>query len=336
MTNRPTTDDADHQDDRTSEYLWRPDAEPEPEIARLERTLAPARYRGTAPPWPVRTWTAPARLVAIAAMLAVVAGVATFVVRRPASSPLPPSGWGVERLAGSATVGARPLVERDRLGVGEWLETGSTARVEVAVADIGAVTVHPNSRVRLLTTDPDREHRLQLARGRIDAFIVAPPRLFFVDTPAAVAVDLGCAYTLVVDEGGDGALEVTLGWVMLETDGRHAIVPTGARCPIRAGRGPGTPYFDDAPPSLREALARLETAGADDGAALEAILAASRPRDRLSLWHLIERVTPADRERVVDAMLAFEPLPPDVTRDAVLTLDRAALDAWWRDLEPAW
>ncbi len=336
MTNRPTADNLDRQDDRASDYLWRPDADPDPGIARLERTLAPARYRGSAPPWPGRAWTSPARLVAIAAMLAVVAGVAAVVLRRPAPSALPPGGWGVERLAGSATVGARPLVERDRLGVGEWLETGSAARVEVAVADIGAVTVHPNSRVRLLTTDTDREHRLQLARGRIDAFIVAPPRLFFVDTPAAVAVDLGCAYTLVVDERGDGALEVTLGWVMLETDGRHSIVPTGARCPIRAGRGPGTPYFDDAPPSLREALTQHEYANGADGTALNAILAAARPRDRLSLWHLIERVTPADRERVVDAMLAFEPLPPDVTRDAVLTLDRAALDSWWRDLEHAW
>ena len=32
---------------------------------------------------------------------------------------------------------------------------------------------------------------LALARGKMEAFIWAPPRQFFVDTPSAVAVDLG-------------------------------------------------------------------------------------------------------------------------------------------------
>jgi hypothetical protein len=38
--------------------------------------------------------------------------------------------------------------------------------------------------------------------------IWAPPRLFFVDTPSAVAADLGCSYTLEVKDDGAGVLRV--------------------------------------------------------------------------------------------------------------------------------
>jgi len=37
--------------------------------------------------------------------------------------------------------------------------------------------------------------------------------VFVVDTPSASAIDLGCAYTLHVNEDGSGTLRTTLGWV---------------------------------------------------------------------------------------------------------------------------
>jgi hypothetical protein len=49
----------------------------------------------------------------------------------------------------------------------------------------------------------------------------------------------------------------------------------------------------------------------------------------MTLWHLISRVPSADRAAVVDALAARVPMPPAVARDAVLRLDRAALDQWW-------
>jgi hypothetical protein len=78
-----------------------------------------------------------------------------------------------------------------------------------------SVDIDENTRVRLLETQPT-EHRLELARGKMSAHIWAPPRLFFVNTPSAVAADLGCAYTLEVDDQGSSLLRVTSGWVALE------------------------------------------------------------------------------------------------------------------------
>src|SRR4029434_1808199 len=111
----------------------------------------------------------------------------------------------------------------------EWLETDGRSRAQIAVGSIGNVDIDENTRVRLLQTEPT-EHRLELARGKMSARIWAPPRLFFVDTPSAVAADLGCAYTLEVEKHGGSLLRVTSGWVALELKDRESIVPTRAAC----------------------------------------------------------------------------------------------------------
>jgi hypothetical protein len=218
-----------------------------------------------------------------------------------------------------------------RLGVGQWLETDGVSKAKIDVADIGHVEVQPNTRIRLVETGP-YEHRLALARGAMEAQIMAPPRLFFVETPSAVAVDLGCAYTLEVDEAGRGLLRVTLGWVAFEREGRESVVPAGARCQTRPGVGPGTPAFEDAPLALRNALTwfDFEQGGAP---ALEAVLAAARQRDSLTLWHLLPRAAAAERGSVYDRLKALIPPPEPVTREGIMRLDPHLLSLWWEAIE---
>jgi hypothetical protein len=173
-----------------------------------------------------------------------------------------------------------------------WIETDSHSSATIKIGEIGSVEVAPNTRVRVVTERPD-EHRLALARGEIRAKITAPPRLFFVDTASGVAVDLGCEYTLQTDEDGAGLLSVTKGWVLFQWKGHESLVPAGASCRTIPRLGPGVPYFDDAPESLKQ-----------DGP-LDAILADARARDTLTLWHLLSRVAPRDRGRVVDRIAAL-------------------------------
>lgn len=235
-------------------------------------------------------------------------------------------GWVVVSLDGAPIVGSSRLASEGELGVGEALETDASSRARIDVADIGRVDVGPNSRVRLVGTGPD-EHRLALDRGSLKALVVAPPRLFVVDTPSAVAVDYGCAYTLTVDDSGATLLRVTAGWVALVRGGRESMVPSGAACATRPGIGPGTPYFEDASDALRAALERIDFEGASEHA-VSTVLAEARERDAITLWHLLPRVEGDARARVYDRLAELVPPPESVTREAVLALDRTALDAW--------
>jgi hypothetical protein len=222
----------------------------------------------------------------------------------------------------------------DRMSIGEWIETDSASRARIKIGEIGTVDIAPNTRMQLLAARPN-EHRLNLARGLISAQILAPPRLFFVETASTTVVDLGCAYTMEVDEAGVGRLRVTSGWASLEWDQVESLVPAGASCPTRPGVGPGTPAFDDASERLRQALFEFDYS--DGGSrAVDAVLAESRQRDTLTLWHLLSRVAPDQRPRIFDRMVALTPLPNGVTRERALVLDPATLKLWREELAWTW
>jgi hypothetical protein len=248
------------------------------------------------------------------------------------------SGWQVARLDGAPRIGSESVSNKSRLGVGQWLETDANSRAQLDVANIGNVEIDPNTRVRLLQTS-NSEHRLELARGRLSARISAPPKLFFVNTPSGVAEDMGCAYTLEVDDAGNSLLHVTAGWVSMQLNGRESAVPAGAACATRTGFGPGTPYFEDASETFRKALTKVDfeagSLAASKGAVLGTVLAEARQRDAMTLWYLLARVEPADRLAVYGRLAALVSPPKGTTQEGLLSLDRAMLDSWREEIDKA-
>lgn len=273
----------------------------------IHARLAPAERRR---PW----WRAPA--LRIAAGLLIIAAGALVLARQQAAG-------GRWRLASLDGAGARPRT----FAAGESLATGG-ARALLEVGTIGHVEVDTATVLRLVESRATAQ-RLALVRGTIHARITAPPRLFVVETPAGVAVDLGCAYTLTVDSAGVSTLHVTLGWVAMETGPGSALVPAGFRVRSRPGGGAATPWADDAPERLVRAVRAFD---GGEVAALDTALAAARPRDAITLWHLLSRTDGARREQVFAALAALAPPPDGVTRERLLALDAMALRLWWQEL----
>lgn len=346
------------KDERQDDYLWDGSGEPDPEVERLERMLSQFRSNRPAPQFdqaashPSRGWLAALRssgwprLAPVAATL-LIAVAGWLMVRRsslpalhPSSAtpesatPSRPAGWEVSTIAGTPVIGSSRITAAGRLAVGQTLVTDAAAQASIRVEEIGEVEVEPNTRLRLLEAR-DARHWLALERGTIEASIWAPPGQFVVDTPSATAVDLGCVYTLHVDDSGAGLLRTTLGWVGFKLKGRESFIPAGAVCATRPGVGPGTPYFDDASEPFRAALTRFDfdaLTPEQRAAALDVVLGQARPRDALTLWHLLARTEGATRARVYARLAALAPPPQGVARSGVLEGDRAMLDLWWNSL----
>lgn len=280
------------------DYLWDRSGEPDPDIEHLERALAPLRYRHRELR-PRRSWTvvggAVAALAAAAALLVAVVPVAR------------PTGWQVAGIA---------------LTAGQVVRTGALSQVTLEADDVGKVDLGPNSELHASSG-----RKLLLERGTLHAFIWAPAREFVVDTPSASAVDLGCEYTLQVDPAGNGLLRVEMGWVAFQHGSIESFIPAGAECVTSRRRGPGIPFYADS--QLRASIAAWEHG---DFTALPAILNAARPRDALTLWHLLTRVPAGQRGDVYDRFAQLVTLPPEATRAAVLQRDPHALDMCWNAL----
>ena len=331
------------------EYLWDGSGEADAEVVRLERALGKFRHVGRAPVLP-KILAAPGResatdlrgarlwfqFAAVAASAMVTLSI-WMGLRVHSESLATGSAWGVEQVAGAPRVGMKTIGgahEKGTLRIGQTLETDQQSRASISVSDVGQVDIDPETRLRLKESRTSRT-RLELERGTIHAMIWAPPGEFLVDTPSALAVDLGCAYTLQVDDSGAGLLRTRMGWVGFRLNGRDAFIPAGAVGETRPGIGPGTPYFEDAPGELREALREFDFAKLSDSertAKLAIVLARARKADALTLWHLLSRASVADRGKVFDTLNASVLAPSGVTREGIEQGEQRMLDAWWNEL----
>jgi FecR-like protein len=328
------------------DYLWDGSGEPDPEVQKLEKTLGRYRHNQPAPKFDELAEIQPAKrrirffnfrfsfqLAAVAATL-LVALTLFYFLRGPNSGVNSGPTWDVARLEGTPRVGWHSLGEKSgsgKLGIGQTLVTDSSSRASIRLDETGRVEVDASSRLRLVTNGPGHK-RLSLERGTIHAVIWAPPGEFVVDTPSAVAVDLGCVYTLHVDDSGAGLLRTTMGWVGFQLNGHESFIPAGAVCKTRPKIGPGTPYMEDASAAFQEALSRFDfesISPAERNALLGILLTDARKEDAMTLWHLLSRVSDADRPGVYDRLATLAPPPSGVTPEGILRLDRTMLDAWW-------
>ena len=309
-------------DDR---YLWDRTGPPDPDVARLEEALGPLGHKSGIPALPQRRSVLARRLLAVAALLAAACG-ALWIARRDYAFE-----WRAERLEGEPLLGSTRISQAVRLPVGGRIETNASSRAKLGIGGVAVIMIAPNSRLRLVRSRLTEE-RLALERGRISANISAPPRVFLVETPSAVAVDLGCSYTLEVDESGTGLLRVETGWVAFERSGRESIVPAGAVCATRTATGPQTPYYEDSTAAFRRALAAID-AGSGETGDLSTLLSEARRRDGLTLWHLLASGPETDRERVRARLAQLVPPPSGVTPAGALRGDRRMLELWRDELD---
>lgn len=213
-----------------------------------------------------------------------------------------------------------------QLAVGGVLATNESTRAQLSIGNIGRVELEPKTRIRLLKARA-KEHRIALDIGKMHAMVWAPPKLFFVETPSALAIDLGCAYTLEVTDSGNSILRVTIGYVAFVNNGRQSVVPSGAICETRPGIGPGTPFYEDVSQKFRDALVQYDFYNGDENA-LKTLLAEARSDDNLTLWHLLLKENPENRAMLYDRLASFRKPPKGVTREGIINLDRNMLNLW--------
>ena len=318
--------------DSADEYLWDKSGEANPEVLRLERLLTRFQHDRPAPvfpegvhyphwhlfPLPLR-WLIPAATMAVVAVLVLV-----VVLNRNKQIPSAVAGWHVSGQVGAAHISSLSQV----------LETGKRSRVTLRDEDVGQIEVDANTRLRWLKNREDRA-RMVLDRGTIHALIWAPPGQFVVDTPSALTVDLGCAYTLQVDDSGAGLVRTSLGWVGFKLNGRESFIPAGAACRTRPKLGPGSPYFEDASPNFIAALARFDfddRTPEQQAKDLTIVLNEARKRDALTVWHLLSRVDRSQRLSVYERLRLLAPPEAGVSQQGILRLDQTMLDRWWNEL----
>ncbi|HWR54251.1 MAG TPA: FecR domain-containing protein [Bryobacteraceae bacterium] len=321
-----------------NDYLWDRSGSPDPEVERLERVLGMLRHRNGAVAAPVVSATR-RRWLPVAAAAAVIG--AAIALQWPWAGTPESTPWIVTAIEAPADAS---LNQGSALRTGQSIRTGRATNVTLEAEGFGRIELKPDSELQVLASRQGRQS-LSLPRGTIHALIWAPPRRFVVNTPSAKAIDLGCEYTLTVDQRGDGLVRVQTGWVAFQHEDRESFIPAGAACATTKRHGPGTPYFEDASEAFRRSLSGFDqTAGRDD---LDTVLQEARRRDAVTVWHLLRRVPASERGAVFDRFAELVEVPAGVTREAIVAGDESMLDEcwnalglesaeWWREWKRDW
>lgn len=305
-----------------SDYLWDRSGQPDPEIQRLENLLSGFAHDG------LRAEKLPRRRILLAGAILLCAGLTGYGV------------WHLGQGAPATDVKLRVVGEDRLLAESEWFDATNVSRelrLERSDTWLGGFTLDPGSRLQARQIRDDVA-QLYLDKGRMEAFVTldAHPRFVQTRTPATNCVDLGCQYTLTVDEAGDSVVVVTLGRVAFEDNGREVYVPQGATCRASKARGAGTPRYQDAPQPLVQALDAMDAAhdkSPDERLRLcNKVLGAvplEDPRHCLSIFHFLQ-----DRDRKVAAAarewLAIHLVPRSMQNDRDEMKQYLEDNYWWK------
>jgi hypothetical protein len=323
--------------EETERYLWDGTGAVDAEVARLESSLRAYRLGGAPLKDPAAAvvvrrrylrWLVPACAVAVGCVLIVV-GVGEWRLRWHTNE-----AWSVSTVEGRPVVNGAVIGARGEFGVGQILETDAASSADVRVARIGVIRVEPGSRLELVSTRRGK-HRISLKQGTISAQLWAPPWSLEMETPSAMAFDLGCKFTLTVMPDGSGLMRVSSGWVELESGDAQTLVPAGTVAITRGGYAPGSPFYEDATEDFKSALEDLNF-GAVDSAhrerALHVIVNEARAKDVVTLFNLMAHAGVYEREMLYARAAALDPPPPGVTREGILAWDSAMMNRWWGTL----
>lgn len=311
----------------SGDYLWNPSSEPDTEIVALEHALRGYRFQPRAPQ--VFSARKPWIRIGAAAAVVVMAGAGGWMTWRLTR----PEPWSVEAIAGLPSVkDGRGNVTRT-LRAGAQVETDGRSVARVVVGRIGIADLEPGSLMDVVRDDAG-QHRLSLRRGTMNARVWARPRFFVVETPSALAVDLGCVYTLRVDSVGRGILAVSYGEVELSGSGRASLVVAGTAAGMDS-TGPGIPYPVASSIGFQQAVQRADH-DTLDAASLDLLLREATAQGTITLWHLLSRADVRERAALYDRLAQLAPAPKGVARAEALRLEPAAINAWKATLRPMW
>ncbi len=230
-------------------------------------------------------------------------------VKRP-FAPLRPAWFGYA-LAATVVIGCFLSWRLWPVKKSDWMMNGVAVpmnrivkldqNAEVEVGRIGRVRFASGSRFRILRSDGEHEV-MELLEGKFDAFIIADPYVFQVQTPPAKLDDLGCAYEVIVDGAGNGKVSVTSGWVRVNAQKQESLVRQGYEVDLVKGQAPSLP---------RRTMD-------------------SQEKDVLQLLHRLWREPLAEsRGEAFDQLAVIYPPPAGVTRERALSGDPKIVSDYW-------
>lgn len=245
-----------------------------------------------------------------------------------------PTYWKVVSVKGSPKINDMNIVSSDSVKEGQWITTDSVSIAELIIADIGKVTIEPDSKV-ILVKGADSTQQIFVEYGMVNTENKSGDnRSFKVGIPSAVAENKGGSYSLKIDKNGDGMIVVKSGKVDVLSANKNAIVPAGNIVMTKNGLGVGTPFNEQSSPGFKNALFNFDFGNCND-ACMNVIIKNAKMTDAVSLLNILNggKAVTETKEEIYNKVVTLIPPRAPVHKDSLEFFDEKELEIWIDDIQ---
>lgn len=142
----------------------------------------------------------------------------------------------------------------------------------------------------------------------------------------------GTNYSAMVDERGNSVIELKGGWLSILSGDYELLLPPGHQVNVYKEAGVSIPHNSE---SSFEYVTRLEEYlfGGKRTTTLNQVLSLSTYRESVTLWDLLRRVNPEQREAVYNKLYELIPHPESVIKEDILNLKPDELQLWLGEIK---
>lgn len=207
------------------------------------------------------------------------------------------------------------------------IETDASSTITFTIPEMGRLLIDNSSIVSRTKND----NEITVDKGQIRKFEGDASEVLSVLTPLAKFTELykGGAFRLHVDENGTCKLTVESGWVIVNIKDFDSYVPKNFGCLITRGKY-AIPYPSDSAPQL---INLLENFSGINDPSVGTILSLMTKKESLSLWHIIQLISPDNRSIAFDRLNDLIPVPSGVSKAGILALNKDMLLDWRQEIE---
>jgi len=236
------------------------------------------------------------------------------------------SNWKLVSLKGGAFING---VKSDKVNVGDWIQTDSVSSVILKIANVGDVSIEPNTKVRFIQSD-DNVSRIEVLYGTVNTSTSQADK-FVLQSSNMKVQDKGGSYSFKVDDKGNGVIYVNNGVANVESGNKSAVVTDGKFCLYKPEYGIGIPFRKDSKPEFQNALFQYDFNNGGTPSVYYAI-ANAMPEDYSSLLNLIPRVDDQTKYLVLNKLNKFAPMAvPVINMDSLDDFDDEDIENSIRD-----
>jgi hypothetical protein len=208
------------------------------------------------------------------------------------------------------------------------LVTSANEKAVITVSNKGTITLLGECKFTLLNGSQSK-NSINFEKGNL-IFAPHPANILFELQHNGITINSkNSEFEIKSEAGKHSIINVISNYLEIKIDDVTKKVPNNHSVKI-LNNNIGFPTVFNISPKFAKLISMFEIEPSDK--ILLKIIKSSKISNSFTLLALLSKVSPTDRELIIDRLNKFIPMPPEISKVDILLLDEEALNIWWEEI----